>query len=270
VHGEITSMRYGGEYKSYGPQYVRGILEGNGVPPDKNLWVTYSVNKEDIWVSCIPVPVKEVAESQANEVFNAMHDGEELREWNTYSPLRAPVKIAKAQTGDKVLALTDADPFDYAKAERIVPASKKIQTSFSVVPQQNKEGLLAIEFQDAKGTPGIRITFDDQSTLRVKAGYREKNLIEYTAGTRYNIDIQVDTDARTYNLMVNGKDFGEHLLFAPLKSVSRIAFRTGEVRRFPNADTPTDQKYDLPNGDARIKPVTFYIPSLKTSNLEIK
>jgi hypothetical protein len=29
VNGEITTMRYGGNYKSYGPQYVRGIQEGN-------------------------------------------------------------------------------------------------------------------------------------------------------------------------------------------------------------------------------------------------
>ncbi|WP_245859948.1 exo-alpha-sialidase [Spirosoma aerolatum] len=33
VNGEITTMRYGGAYKSYGPQYVRGIEEGNGTPP---------------------------------------------------------------------------------------------------------------------------------------------------------------------------------------------------------------------------------------------
>jgi len=270
VHGEITSMRYGGEYKSYGPQYVRGILEGNGTPPDKNLWVTYSVNKEDMWVSSIPVPVKEKADNQANEVFSTMRDGEELREWNTYSPVRSPVKIAKTKEGDKVLALTDFDPFDYAKAERIVPASKKLQASFSIIPQQNKEGLLHIEFQDEKGTPGIRISLDDNSFLRVKAGYRDKNLTEYTPGTRYNIEVQVDTDARTYTVVVNGKSYGEQLLFAPLKSVSRIAFRTGDVRRFPNADTPTDQKFDLPNGEAKIKPATFYIASLKTNNLEIK
>ena len=31
VHGEITPMRYGGNYKSYGPQYPRGIQEGNGI-----------------------------------------------------------------------------------------------------------------------------------------------------------------------------------------------------------------------------------------------
>jgi hypothetical protein len=34
VNGEISTMRYGGAYKSYGPQYVRGIEEGNGVIPD--------------------------------------------------------------------------------------------------------------------------------------------------------------------------------------------------------------------------------------------
>lgn len=32
VHGEIPPMRYGGNYKSYGPQYPRGIQEGNGIP----------------------------------------------------------------------------------------------------------------------------------------------------------------------------------------------------------------------------------------------
>ncbi|HWJ25869.1 MAG TPA: exo-alpha-sialidase, partial [Flavisolibacter sp.] len=53
VNGEISPMRYGGAYKSYGPQYVRGIIEGNGTPPDGKLWVTYSMNKEDIWVGSI-------------------------------------------------------------------------------------------------------------------------------------------------------------------------------------------------------------------------
>ena len=59
VNGEITSMRYGGAYKSYGPQYVRGIQEMDGTPPGGNMWVTYSMNKEDMWVSKIPVPVKD-------------------------------------------------------------------------------------------------------------------------------------------------------------------------------------------------------------------
>jgi hypothetical protein len=30
----------------------------DGTPPGGNMWVTYSMNKEDIWISKIPVPVK--------------------------------------------------------------------------------------------------------------------------------------------------------------------------------------------------------------------
>src|SRR3954468_10583426 len=103
VNGEISPMRYGGAYKSYGPQYVRGIIEGNGTPPDGKIWVTYSMNKEDIWVSSIPVPVTEKATGHANEIFNQMPDGKELERWNTYSPQWAPVKIEKMTDGTRAL-----------------------------------------------------------------------------------------------------------------------------------------------------------------------
>lgn len=264
VHGEITSMRYGGSYKSYGPQYVRGIEEGNGIPPDNKLWVTYSVNKEDIWVSAIPLPVKAKADRQADEVFHTIPDGKELADWNTYSPLRAPVKIEKMKDGNKALSMVDFDPFDYAKAERVIPASKKLLATFSVIPQQNDNGLLNIEFQDARGAAGIRLSFDDKKTLKLKAGYRNKNLMDYVPGQRYDIELKLDVDTRLYTVTVNGQQMGNSILFAPLESVSRIVFKTGDTVRFPNADTPTDQDYDLPNADAKIKPAGFYIPSVKT------
>ncbi|WP_316813062.1 exo-alpha-sialidase [Pedobacter heparinus] len=264
VHGEITAMRYGGSYKSYGPQYVRGIEEGNGVPPDKKLWVTYSVNKEDIWVSSIPLPVKAKADRQADEVFNAMPDGKELADWNTYSPLRAPVKMGKMPDGNKALSLNDFDPFDYAKAERVIPAVKKLIAAFSVVPQQNDNGLLNVEFQDARGSAGIRLSFDDKKTIKLKAGYRNKNLMEYVAGQRYDIEVKLDVDTRLYTVSINGQQMGNSILFAPLESVSRIVFKTGDVVRFPNADTPTDQDYDLPDADGKVKPAGFYLSSVKT------
>src|SRR6185503_7038590 len=70
VNGEITSLRYGGAYKSYGPQYVRGIQEMDGTPPGKNMWVTYSMNKEDIWISKIPIPVKDKESRHVDENFS--------------------------------------------------------------------------------------------------------------------------------------------------------------------------------------------------------
>ncbi|RZL60158.1 MAG: six-hairpin glycosidase, partial [Pedobacter sp.] len=127
VNGEVAPMRYGGNYKSYGPQYVRGIIEGNGKPADGKMWVTYSMNKEDIWVSSIPLPVSEVAKQQVDDDFSKLPTGKELELWNIYSPLWAPVKVE-----NKTLVLKDKDPFDYAKAERVFPASSKVTTQFSI------------------------------------------------------------------------------------------------------------------------------------------
>ena len=36
-------------------------------------------------------------------------------------------------------------------------------------------------------------------------------------------------------------------------------FQNRAVRRFPDADTPTDQPYDLPNADAKDKEAVFQI-----------
>lgn len=265
VNGEITSLRYGGNYKSYGPQYTRGIIEGNGVVPGGKEWVTYSMNKEDIWVSSIPVPIVSEVTAQANEDFNALPAGKELEMWNTYSGLWCPAKIDKAPDGSKALALKDWDPFDYAKAERTIPANKKVETEFAIIPGQNNTGMLDIEFQDERGTPAIRLTIDSTGQFKAKVGYRDKNFFKYESNQAYHVTVKLNTDTRFYTVNVNGKDVLTSLFFAPVLKVSRVAFRTGGVRRFPDADTPTDQMYDLKNPGEKAKPAAYYIKSFKSS-----
>lgn len=259
INGEITPMRYGGNYKSYGPQYVRGIEEGNGKPKDGKLWVTYSMNKEDIWISSVPVPVNDRARQHANDDFGKLSKDKALEMWNIYSPLWAPVKVE-----DGVLILKDKDPFDYAKAERLFPASKKIVTSFSVTPKQNNFGLLEIELQDAKGTATVRLTFDTAGTLSAKAGARYKNFMKYEAGKNYDIKLKLDAFTRFYTITVNGKEALTSLAFQPVADVSRIVFRTGDVRRFPDVDTPADQTYDLKNAGESTKEAVYSVKYLKT------
>ncbi|HEV8282930.1 MAG TPA: six-hairpin glycosidase [Chitinophagaceae bacterium] len=264
VNGEITSMRYGGAYKSYGPQYVRGIQEMDGTPPDRNLWVTYSMNKEDIWVSKIPVPIRDKTTKQADDVFNTMKDRQELNEWNVFSPLWCKVAIEK-YNNQKVLALHDSDPFDYAKAERIFPASKKVAIEFSVTPQQNNYGLLEIELVDGKGTPCIRFSFDSTGAFITKAGYRNRSLAKYNVGEGLAVRVELNTATRFYTCTINGKNASNNLCFAPVETVERVVFRTGITRRFPDADTPTDQDYDLANPDRKDREAVYYINYLKTS-----
>jgi hypothetical protein len=264
VNGEITSLRYGGAYKSYGPQYVRGIQEMDGTPPDGHLWISYSMNKEDMWVSKISIPVKEKETQHINEVFASLKDGEELAQWNIFSPLWCRVNIEKTNDGGKALSLRDNDPFDYAKAERVFPASKTIEIEFVVTPQQNSHGLLEIEITDAKGNPGVRVMFDSTGSILTKQGYRNKSLGKYNIGEAVSIKMELNSITRFYTVSINGKAPSNNLFFAPLESMERIVFRTGMTRRFPDADTPTDQMYDLPGADAKVTPAHFFINYLKT------
>jgi hypothetical protein len=59
VFGDKPPLRHPGLYKGPGPQYARGISEwsNDGSWKDGAMWVAYSVNKEDIWVSRIPIPI---------------------------------------------------------------------------------------------------------------------------------------------------------------------------------------------------------------------
>jgi len=264
VNGEITSLRYGGAYKSYGPQYVRGIQEMDGTPPGGNLWVTYSMNKEDIWITEIPVPVASVARSQVNEVFNQMKTGEELKYWNLFSPVWCRTQI-EVNNQQRSLVLHDSDPFDYAKAERVFPVSKKLVVEFSITASQENYGDLEIELVDAKGTPCLRLMLDSNASVSTKAGYRNKSLAKYERGQKLDIKIELNTTNRFYSVTVNGKNTGNNLCFAPVSSVERVVFRTGTTRRFPDADTPTDQSYDLPNAGEQEKDAVYRIHYLKTS-----
>lgn len=259
VNGEITSLRYGGAYKSYGPQYVRGIQEMDGKPADGNMWVGYSMNKEDIWVSKIPVPVKDKETHAVNDNFA---NADAVNNWNLFSPVWCRTEVL-----DNKLQLKDSDPFDYAKAERIFPASKNIAVEFSITPLQNNTGELQIELVDAKGTPCLRIMLDSAGIILTKQGYRNKSLGKYNAGETLSFKIELNTTTRFYTVTINGGKPNNNLCFAPVASVERIVFRTGAVRRFPNADTPTDQDYDLPNADAKAKEAVYQIHYLKTKAL---
>lgn len=267
LNGEITLMRYGGAYKSYGPQYVRGITEGNGTPPGNRFWVSYSMNKEDIWVSSVPVPVKENVDEHPAEIFDQMADGSELAYWSYNSGLWTPVGVEK-MNGQKVLTLRDRDPFDYARAERIIPSSQKVVAEFTIIPQQAKSGWLDMEFLDKKGTAGVRLSFDSAGNFLSKAGYRNRSLMKYAAGETYNIRVELNTTSRFFTVNVNGKNLPAGLFFAPLASIDRVAFRTGHVRRFPDADTPTDQSYDLPGAGDKAPEAAFYITRFKTTPVE--
>lgn len=261
VHGEITPMRYGGNYKSYGPQYPRGIQEGNGVPADGDLWVSYSVNKEDMWISRIPVPVQTKAVAHADDDFAKKKEIAELTEWNIYSPVWASVSLE-----GQWLKLQDKDPFDYAKVERKIPASKELKVSFDLQAAQNDKGTLQIEFLDENGIACSRLELTNEGVFRTKGGSRFANMMKYEAGKTYHIEAVLSTADRNIQVYVDGKRVGLRMFYAPVASIERISFRTGVPRTFPTVDTPADQTYDVPDAGRQEPLVEYCIANVKTSS----
>lgn len=259
VNGEISPMRYGGNYKSYGPQYVRGILEENNSPPDNKMWVTYSMNKEDMWVSAVPVPITEIASTHVNDDFEGLDKLSELAFYNIFSPTWAPISVSQG-----AVTLKDKDPYDYAKLTRVIPSATNVTVEMEIQANQNDHGLLHIEFQDANGSPAVRLIFDKDGILKYKDGYRNSGALDYKSGETYQIKVSLDVKTRSYDLTINGEKKEGRIFFAPVHEIERVVFRTGEVRRFPDADTPTDQDYDLPAAGKPIKEASYLIKSLRT------
>ncbi|MCR5711467.1 MAG: six-hairpin glycosidase [Prevotella sp.] len=274
IHGEVTPLRHGGQYKSYGPQYVRGIQEGNGIPKDSDLWVTYSNNKEDMWVSRIPVPVRLNATTHAKPFGNLtrgqspcegrLTEGQspcevsDLTDWNLYMPQLCPVTLK-----DGWLSLYDSDPYDYAKVERVIPNTKELEVEFDLKTAQNTHGELDIEFMDDGGNVCSRIVVDSTGVIRVKGGARYATLLKhYEAGTTYHIKAVLSTSLHRAVYYLNGKKACERQFDTPVESISRIVFRTGMPFDKPDYNTPADQDFDMPRADESDPEVCFAIANV--------
>jgi len=289
VQGETPPMRFGGKNKDGGgAQYVRGIVPGNGTPPDGAIWLTYSSNKEDIRVSRVPVPIRGTVDKDVKDTFDNMTVGGIVTDWCVYTGIWTPVAVVKARR-NKVLRLADRDPYDYAKAVRVFPETTKARISFRLRPHQKGYGDLEIEVLNYKGQRPVRIKIDGKTNkILANKGANMVEVASFKARKWLKFNISVDTAAGKYDLILNkkkivsGASFAEALSNAgnPYKSkfstptVERIVFRTGVYRlndfsRYGEGGSKylTD-KPDLPNADEAVDNAVFDIDDFRTATIK--
>ncbi len=265
IHGEVPMPRYSGKEKSFGPQYMRGI-EGYSKPPVKDLWMTYSMNKEDIWVTRVPVPIRSHVQGPVFDDFNRGSTAD--LDWNLYSPEWAPVRIADfPSASNRSLELQDRDPADYARATRVFPESKEVTVSFKLLAKQKDTGRLEIELMDHKGyRPPVRLFLDDHGALTAWTLDKGEpvHICDYEANRWYSISIR--TDGKTFDLTVDGKTvLNKAEALDPVTSLERISFRTGAYRSDPTLRDPMWPIADLPGTDVPARPAYFYIDDFRVT-----
>ena len=271
VHGEVPPQRYWGFWRDCGPNYVRG-LEGGAASPDGALYVTYSVNKEDIWVSRIPVPLQGRAEAHCSDDFSRMRPRAFVPGWNAYSGKWCSVSLETVhEPGQKdynALRLRCRDPYDYAKAVRVFPESEKVEIRADVMARQNYFGRLEMDVEDARGVCVFRVIFDSDRTLKLKHG--NGFTLAGLYGGLNRLALEVDCVSRSVTFTLNDQKSETWKFFNSARTVERVVFRTGKKRRRPFLDE--DREFlppeDLPGaGEPLAQECIYYICGFGTRAL---
>ena len=234
LRGEVPTQRYQGLHRRIGPQYYRGIIEGNGNPPGDEMWITYSVNKEDIWVARIRVPVTDVETHPIHQDFENVSSIADLDNWTIYHLQWAPVAVIRdpLDPGNRCLQLSDADPFDYAKVERIFPRSKKVHLRFRFNPFQVARGqALEFEVQDQRGHRPMRLWIS-REWLHMDIGRTKVlRIVPLREGQWYAVALDLDVNKQSYSVRLNGRLVEAAIPFdVKVSDLERMEFRTGRYR----------------------------------------
>ncbi len=270
LQGEVAPLRYRGQYKENGPQYYRGIEEGNGNPPGDHLWMVYSMNKEDIWISRTPVPLSGTEAAPLGEDFE--QPAAALDRWNLYVPQWTRTHVVNEPgNGNHVLELRDEEPYDYAVAERIFPSAKHLQLSFRVQAREVRHSnQLEIEVQSQAGARPMRLRLN-QAWLSRDRGRTPGKQFRTSLQQWYRIELDLDCAKQSYTLKVDGIEFQKDIPFAEsTPSFERIVFRTGPYRGLVPSSIVNDagerpsglESEDLPGADDRVAPSVYWIDDL--------
>ena len=254
VHGEVPPRRFFGENKDFGPCYVRGITEGEQQPKDQNMWLTYSVNKEDIWVARVPLPVRTTWNGPVNDRFDQILPHDVIPNWNLYRP-----KWANVFADGRSLCLTDSDRYDYARAIRVFEQGKRVNIRLRLkVVKENGEPF-EIDVTDRHGERMLSLSLKDGVICS-----QQQTLATYHPNEWMDINLTLDTDKRTFTC------YGRTLpALHAVTSVERISFRTGSWRNLPDRQTPNQEKQPpLPLCDERGNHSLYLLQHLQVNTLK--
>lgn len=237
VHGEVPPRRFFGENKDFGPCYVRGITEGEQRPDDQNMWLAYTVNKEDVWVARVPLPVRTTWQGPVSDNFDGTVPGAPVANWNVYRPRWCDVFVDSSHR----LCFTDADRYDYARAIRVFESSEKVTVTFDLTVEQEGEEPFEVDVTDRHGERAASVSFHHGVVA-----LNGHEVGRYALNDVQAIRLELTTTGCGQTRWQNADYPNLHAV----GQVERLSFRTGPYRNLPDRHTPNQDKCEpLPECD---------------------
>ncbi len=280
VFGDVSPTRYanppdvGGlnDNRDSGPQYVRGISETNQnkpntAAPNENLWLTYSVNKQDIWVSEVPLTMRHEVNAYPQDDFEDYSPADRLGNWIVISPYWAPVDLA-SQDDNQFVRLQDQDPYDYAKLMRVFPSSTSATLRARLRPHQAKDDTLEVDVTDRHGYVALRLRLN-AGALYASQGDQLTAVAEVSSNQWLDVELRANTDQQTYSVSVDGEEkLSDASFYEKTDAVERLELRTGGYRldNFSRLGAwPNYPKTTLPNPDTPSPRAIFDVDDVSTA-----
>jgi hypothetical protein len=262
VNGEVT-RRYDGGSKNIGPcNYQRGLYEGGPDIPGEDVWVVYSMSKEDIWISRIPVPMASSTDTYFMEDFEATKDIGDLQDWNIFHPQWATVEMEDTGgTQTMCMKFSDKDPFDYAKAFKVFKKStERVQIEFRIRAEQSNHGSFEIDLGNTQDLDPVKLIFNAEGRIQASEWKGFVDLGPYEPGEWVSAVLNIDVASNRFTVSINGIESDPFVFNSRgTEWLDRLTFRTGARRGI--SINPVDPKEDLPLQ----KEAVFYVDDVHVS-----
>jgi hypothetical protein len=232
------------------------------------------MSKEDIWISRTRVPITGIVQQHVNQNFDSLDSVEKLELWNLHVPKWAPIEIVTIPgSQNRVLQLSDEEPYDYACAERHFPPRSKGSIEFSICAVKQGKDILEFEIHNENDERVLRLRFDvNLEGINLDLGSVEPTPLPFIISTWFDIKLKFDCLTNHYDVWINGNKVKEDIDFdIEVSTLERMVFRTGswrsDVRQFLLEGQPNGPGMDsenLPAAGEKVPRSVFWIDNVRT------
>lgn len=260
---EIPPCRYEGALKNLGAQYIRGITEANHVPDDNGIWLAYSMNKEDMWITRIPGTVCTEWNGNIDDNMANMSEAQLRDIWNLSVPAWGGAELANGK-----LHLWDSDPYNRTRAERIFQASESIKLSIQMLVTAVHREPVSIQIQSFDGQILLSILFLPDGSTAVRIGGNSMKFGTWKPDKKLTLTLNVHCREYSYDVQIKQDEtisFKKGSVGAAVRQAQRVVIASKYTLPFQGLEVNgrNGDIGNLPDADKPIEKTEFYISSLQ-------